>query len=218
MSRTPAVDADGIRAELDALEPRWSETARVVRGADGSITGAVIVEIDTELGRAWIYGPWVVDDEDWEEQAPALLDAALEQCVGLEAECLPELANTRLMALAEDRGWRRGSHIHHALVVDAATVAGWPERDSTGIRPSVAADLEDIRRVHDVEFPDTHTSADRLLASLTVLVATRAARCADTRRGASNPTARATSTTSVWIPNIGSAVSDATSSSRSPAS
>jgi ribosomal protein S18 acetylase RimI-like enzyme len=166
------VDADGIRAELDALQPPWPDTARVVRRADGSIAGAVIVEIDAELGRAWIYGPWVAGDSNWGEYAPALLEAALEQCAGVDAECLPELANTRLIALVESLGWRRGSNTHHALVVTAATVASWPEEAVPGIRPAVEADVATIRRVHDVEFPNTHTPADRLLATMTVLVAT----------------------------------------------
>ena len=39
----------GIRAELDALEPPWSETARIMRRADESLAGAVVVELDAEL-------------------------------------------------------------------------------------------------------------------------------------------------------------------------
>ena len=167
------VDADGIRAELDALEPPWTETARVVRRADGSIAGAVIVEIDADLGRAWIYGPWVAGDTDWDGHATALLAAALEQCAGIEAESLPELANTRLIALAERLGWERASNTYHALVVTAATVADWAGGVPVGTRPAVEADVDTIRRVHDVEFPNTHTPADRLLAAMTVIVASR---------------------------------------------
>ena len=91
----------GIHAELDALDPPWSETGAVARRADGSIAGVVAVELDADLGRAWIYGPWFAGDDDWDVHAPALLDAALQQCDGLEAECWPELANSRLIALVE---------------------------------------------------------------------------------------------------------------------
>ena len=166
------VEVDGIRAELDALEPPWSETARIVRRADGSIAGAVMTEVDADLGRAWIYGPWVAADHDWDEHARALLDAALEQCRGVEAECLPELANTRLVALVEACGWRPSSNVHHAVVVAAGTVARWRGTDPVGMRPALEADIDAIRRVHDVEFPDTHTPADRLLAKMNVIVAT----------------------------------------------
>ena len=166
------VEADGIRSELDALEPPWPETARVLRGADGSIVGVVIVEIDRELERAWIYGPWAAVDDDWDGCARALLDAALEQCGGVEAECLPELANTRLITLVEQLGWHRSSGTHHALVVTAAEVARWPDTAGTDLRPAIAADIDAIRALHDAEFPATHTSADRLLATMTVLVAT----------------------------------------------
>ena len=79
---------------------------------------------------------------------------------------MPELANTRLIALLEQRGWAPSSNPHHALVVTAETVAGWSIADATGIRPAVAADIESIRRMHDAEFPDTHTPADRLLSKM----------------------------------------------------
>ena len=144
-----------------------------MRRADGSIAGAVVVELDAELRRAWIYGPWVAGDDDWDMHAPALLDAALEQCSGMEAECLPELANTRLIALVEQRDWRRSSNTHRALVVAAGTVAKWPGPDAEGLRAAVDVDLDSVRRVHDAEFPDTHTPADRLLATMDVIVATR---------------------------------------------
>jgi ribosomal protein S18 acetylase RimI-like enzyme len=169
------IDAVGIRAELDALEPLWTETARVTRRADGSLSGAVIAEVDTDLGRAWIYGPWVAgDDADWDTHAPALLDAALEQCEGVEPECLPEIANTRFIALLEQLGWHRSSNPHHALVVTADVVGSWTEPNADELRLATEADLDSIRRMHDTEFPGTHTPVDRLLPTMTVIVATRA--------------------------------------------
>ncbi len=167
------VDELGIRAELDVLEPPWSETTRVTRRADGSIAGVVLVALDADLGRAWIYGPWVAGDDDWDANAPLLLDAAVEQCRGLDAECLPELANTRLISMVDRLGWLRAGNTHHALVVSAAIVGRWNAFDIAGLRPADAGDLASIRRLHDAEFPSTHTSADRLLAEMTVIAATR---------------------------------------------
>jgi ribosomal protein S18 acetylase RimI-like enzyme len=163
-------DAAGIRAELDALEPDWTTTARIVRSADGSIAGAVVVELDREQERAWVFGPWVAGD-DWDTLAPHLFDAALVQLpetVG-DAECSGLVENTRLQSLAESRGWRR-SGVHHALTVGRAAVAEWPEV-SGRLRLATPADLPAIRALHDAEFPGTHTPADRLLDERTVLVA-----------------------------------------------
>src|SRR4051812_10290567 len=84
-----------VRDELDALRPSWTTTARVV--GDEAITGAVIVEIDNDLGRAWILGPWA---DDWDADAAPLLDAALAQLDGVnQVEVSALLDNTRLQQL-----------------------------------------------------------------------------------------------------------------------
>ena len=60
------VEEEGIRAELADLHPAWTETVRVARDDAGTIAGAALVEWDDELGRAWIFGPWIDgDDEAW---------------------------------------------------------------------------------------------------------------------------------------------------------
>jgi len=164
-------ESDGIRAELDELEPDWATTARVVGAPDGSIRGAVIVELDEEIGRAWIFGPWVAGD-DWEACASELFDAALEQVPDAVAarECSGLVANVRLQSLAESRGWQRTA-VHHALAIDAATVDSW--RGTSGqLRLATPDDLDGIAALHDAEFPGTHTSTDRMLDRMTVIVAT----------------------------------------------
>jgi hypothetical protein len=120
-------DVAGIRAELDALEPPWSSTVRVVYQPDGSIVGASALECDADLGRARLYGPWIAgDDTEWATFAPSLFDAGLAQLPEEvdDVECCAELANTRLQALAATRGWTR-SNVNHGLETDAATVGPW---------------------------------------------------------------------------------------------
>src|SRR5687768_14053653 len=100
--------AEGIRAELDGLEPPWIETARVVRDKDGAIIGVSIVEYDEELGRAWILGPWVAGDAAaWDDFANSLLDAAIVQLPSgvVDKEISGEVANALLAELAVERGW-----------------------------------------------------------------------------------------------------------------
>lgn len=161
------VDRAGIRAELDALHPAWTETLRVVTAPDGTLRGAVVVEWDESLGRSWILGPWVAGDAAaWDEVAPALLDAALAQLppAVTRHEVCTDVSNELLAELATDRGWKP-TGVTHALVVDEAAVAGWPDDDVTlPIRDARPEDVPAIRPLHDLEFPGTYASAEQLLA------------------------------------------------------
>ena len=120
-------EARGIRAELDVLQPAWTETARIVRADDATIFGAAVIEWDAPAGRSWVQGPWVAGDDDvWTLHVPSLLDATLTQLPANvhRMELSGEVANTRLAALAAQRGWRP-SGVHHALIADDATIASW---------------------------------------------------------------------------------------------
>jgi ribosomal protein S18 acetylase RimI-like enzyme len=160
-------DSAGIAAELGGLEPSWLTTARVLRD-DTGITGAAIVEWDEDLGRAWILGPWVVGGGDpWMAAAATLLDAALAQppAAVTRYEMCGDIANHRLADLAASRGWTP-TEPHHLLVADAAVVAAWPPGDggqAASLRGAGADDVAAIAALHDVEFPDNHTSATQLV-------------------------------------------------------
>jgi len=165
-------DAADIRSELDALEPSWTDTARVVRAPDGAIAGASVVEWDDSIGRAWVLGPWVFGDGAWNELASCLLDAALGQLPdGVEAEMSGEVANARLAALAAERGWT-ASGAAHVLVVGEEVVSRWPGNESARLRAAVTDDLDAIQPLHDAEFPNTHTPAVRMISEFATIVAT----------------------------------------------
>ncbi len=154
---------DGIRAELEGLEPGWAATVRVVR-EDGELVGAVVGEWDTSIGRAWVMGPWVAGDESaWQRHARPLVEAALAQLpAGVEdRELAGEVANTRLAGLAADLGWPAGE-VNHVFVADAQAAAGWPDPLVT-TREATAADRETIRPLHDQEFPASYADVERLL-------------------------------------------------------
>jgi ribosomal protein S18 acetylase RimI-like enzyme len=171
-------EPEGIRAELDDLDPPWTETARVVDDADEHPAGVAAIEWDASLARAWVLGPWVAgDDARWARCARRLLDAVVEQLPsGLtDVELSGSGDNRRIASLAEDLGWPAGP-LNHALVVERATADRWSSTEA-GIRPAERADLEGIARLHASEFPDTYLSATQLLDEATsgqriVLVAT----------------------------------------------
>lgn len=161
------VDAAGIAAELDGLEPPWATTARVLR--DGRrITGVVITEWDDDLGRAWIVGPWVLGDGDqWTAAAAALLDAALAQLppAVTRHEMSGDIAHRRLADLAASRGWR-ATEPNHLLIADTGVVAAWQEGGEgqrAVLRGATPEDVGAIAALHDAEFPDTYASAGQLV-------------------------------------------------------
>jgi ribosomal protein S18 acetylase RimI-like enzyme len=157
---------EGIRAELDALDPPWAETLRVVADARGNLRGATVVEWEEGAGRAWILGPWVAGDAAaWDELAPGLLDAALSQLPPTVTRCevCSDVANELLADLAAEVRWVP-SAVNHAYVVEEATVAGWPDEPPTmPLRDAVPDDLAAIRPLHDAEFPGTYASAEQLV-------------------------------------------------------
>jgi ribosomal protein S18 acetylase RimI-like enzyme len=164
-------DEAGVRADLDGMAQPWSETARVVRDLHRSIVGVVAVEWDEEVDLAWVFGPWVVD-EFWHEHADDLLAAALAQrpATIMRDEVSAELANTRLQTLAEQRGWVR-SNTHHALVISTDDVRRWAPVTVPNVQPATPDDVAAVRVLHDAEFPNTHTPAERLVTDQTTLVA-----------------------------------------------
>ena len=174
-------EAPGIAAELDGLSPPWLGTTRVVRSAGGAIVGAVVVEWDEDLGRAWVLGPWASSEgAAWTATASALLDAALAQPPAsvTRFEMSGEVDNVRLAALAAGRGWR-ATEASHVLVADAAVAAAWPasvpsvsSASGWSLRPAVPGDGPTIAELHEAEFPDAYASAAQLVdGSRTALVA-----------------------------------------------
>ncbi len=154
---------DGIAAELGDLEPPWADTVRVAR-EDERIVGATLVEWDEESARAWVFGPWVPGgDEAWSRWAGPLLDAALEQLpAGIDrVELAGEVSHIRMAGLAAERGWV-ASEVNHVYAADAVAARTWSD-PTLAIRPATAADREDIRPLHDHEFPATYAPVERLL-------------------------------------------------------
>lgn len=166
-------DAEGIRAELGALSPPWTETVRTARDGE-RLTGVSIVEWDAELRRAWVLGPWV--EGDW-TIAAGLVDAALAQ-VPAEVTCYElagDIANTRLADLAAARGWT-ATEPNHVLIADASVVASWPDPE-VPFRPAVPGDIDAITLLHEAEFPGTFASAAQLVeGTRTTIVADDAGR------------------------------------------
>lgn len=155
---------EGIRAELEALDPPWTETVRLVR--DGDAPRAVVLsEWDETIGRAWIFGPWVDGDDDaWDRWASPLVASQLgllpPTVTSLELSGTTE--NERLARLAGELGWP-ATETNFAYVFDARTLDELPAVPEDGLRGVVAEDLGLIAPLHELEFPNTYFAASQLV-------------------------------------------------------
>ncbi len=179
---TLGVTRVGVIAELDALQPPWNETLRIV-SHDDEVIGAVLVDWDIESGQSWVHGPWIaVDDDRRPEIGSGLVDAAMSQLPpGITKSVLTAAVGHRCMAaLAHQLGWS-ASEVNHVLRVDAPTIAAWSTPSPpvpSGLRTMTDEDVTAVRTLHDVEFPGTYYSASELAARVTrgdqiVLIANR---------------------------------------------
>ena len=163
------VEADGIAAELDELEPGWSEAAHGVRADDGSLVGLAYAEWDLDLGRVWLHGPWVAGgDEQWDQWAGALVDAVLAAGPALrDIELSGTIENEHLGALAQTRGFDP-SEPNYAL---ALALDGTQRKEPDAqIVDATSGDLVWIAPLHDAEFPSTYATPQQLLDGKYVLL------------------------------------------------
>jgi ribosomal protein S18 acetylase RimI-like enzyme len=154
-------ERDELRLELEDLDG-WPEHA-LVAVHDGRLLGATFAEVDRELGRSWIYGPWVPGDA-WDELALPLLEAAMAGCPAEVTghEISADVANERMAALAAALGWT-ASVPNHVFRVEAGATSEWPG-DDPRVRPARQDDFEQIDPLHEAEFPNTYLSTRQMLA------------------------------------------------------
>jgi ribosomal protein S18 acetylase RimI-like enzyme len=160
------VDRVGVLAELEELSPPWTDTLRVICGADSKPVGVIFPDWSVEAGRAWINGPWIeADDDEWQALAKCLVEAALDQPPAeITSHVLSgDIAHHCMADLAAELGWTE-SRIDDVLVIDRSAAALWPDKTpTTKIRPIISADITSLTRLHDSEFPSTYYTTHELL-------------------------------------------------------
>ncbi|WP_051217757.1 GNAT family N-acetyltransferase [Nocardioides insulae] len=152
-------ERDGILAELDELG-EWRSTVLVAED-DGVLTGAVLSDSDTSLGRGWIHGPWATGD--WLPTARSLLLEAVAALPPEIATCEigSDIAHAPMAELAAELGWT-ATEVSHVYVADRAAGEAWQAEDPR-VRQPRPEDAETIAPLHDREFPATYTPVDRLM-------------------------------------------------------
>jgi ribosomal protein S18 acetylase RimI-like enzyme len=171
--------ADSIRAELEAVDPRWTDTLRVVVDDRSTPRAAVLSEWNPAIGRGWIFGPWIEgDDAAWDQWAVPLVASQLAQQppAVTSVELSGTVEHERLAGLAAELGWAATeTNVAYVLAPGAANAPA--TGSETGVRDAVPDDVESITPLHDAEFPNTYATAAQLLEraaadELVVLVAT----------------------------------------------
>jgi len=164
-------DAAEIAADLAELDQPLSETLRVAVAGDGRICGVATVEWDAELGRSWVYGPWIADDvfandaTAGDEAALNLLHAVIEQTPAdvTDHEMFASVENQRLARLAKNANWVDAG-LSCALELETETPPwDYPPAPALLIREAIPHDLPTISALHDADFPGTYASASQLL-------------------------------------------------------
>ncbi len=155
------IDAPGIEAELAQLSWQLVSVVATDRAASG-ITGFLIGDVDEEMGRVWWHGPFV-DDDDWQSLADELLADARRQLPPnvTEEEMAIDARFTGFETWAADHGFavEVGSWV---LRLERDLVA--PTSDENEYRSMTDADHDDVARIHEEQFPGTHTTGARLVA------------------------------------------------------
>lgn len=150
----------GVRRELDgfAVPP---EAAFAVALEDGELAGALGCDADPELGRGWLWGPFI-RHELWEELAPLLLDRLLVLLPATvrQLDAFSDAANARAHRFYLDSGFEEVKRTHVYIA---------PRPPSPIVLAEPCGELEDAHveaflALHAQSFPRAPKPGQRLLA------------------------------------------------------
>jgi ribosomal protein S18 acetylase RimI-like enzyme len=154
-------EASDVTAELTDLDE--DTVFGLARDADGRLGGLLGLEWDTEIGRAWLLGPWTATaDESADADLMDRLYAAVERAIpdGLaEREIFCASANAAVIAFAGRHGFGPPGEqailtFPRARLADLAPVT---------LPTLTARHVDQFMALHDSAFPGTHTPAAALL-------------------------------------------------------
>jgi ribosomal protein S18 acetylase RimI-like enzyme len=148
--------AAAIAAEIESWGSGWSDQCLVAERGE-EVLGFVGVDVDHELGRAWIHGPFV-EDQHWDVLADRMLHRAVAVAGVDDLELVGDAANERLSALALRNAFSRG-RLSFALEIDRERVARLPNAVLPRLEGSQRAAFAAL---HEKLFPRTYYSGAQL--------------------------------------------------------
>jgi ribosomal protein S18 acetylase RimI-like enzyme len=183
----------------------WPAATVVAVDRADRVHGVLTVDVDTELGRAWWYGPFVdvpadhpAADRIWDRTADAMYAAAraLPIARGVDdSELYGHVEHCRLAAFARRQGFPDGTYSSVLALegVDLVRLIGDVPSVAVTELPTPPTDsvlAASLIRLHDGCFPNTYLSAAGLLSGAqdrTVVVATDGARLLGYAAGKAQP-------------------------------
>lgn len=154
------VTAEEVASELDGMLPDWAGGAVVGVADSGEIRAVLSADVDAEVGRAWLFGPYVdlpddhpVPRQAWHRTADELFDALAG---------LPRLAGFDDLELY--------GHRKHSLLADFAARHGFLGGDMSRVFTASGSALRSIMvRAADGDEPRRLTANDPLRADVIAL-------------------------------------------------
>lgn len=153
-------DVESITIDIESLDD-WYRFSAVAEHA-GELIGALVPELDGEMGRTWLFGPFVTI-EPWDTIADGLYThvRSLMPDTITEEEALSDSRNAHVRAWAE----RTGLIEEEGSVLLDLRPRARTEPLADRVRDLTAVDHEGVAKLHDDAFPGTHTTASALVAS-----------------------------------------------------
>jgi len=154
-----SIDAEAVVTEIRDLTPLGPGGFLVIRDGDG-YSAALGVESDAEVGRAWLWGPFVTAGP-WQDTADTLLTAAENLLpAGIrELELAADTRHAEMATLAERHGFVSmgpGSRFLHCSREHAATM------DLAEVPALDPAYDDQLAVLHPTCFPDPYFTAAQL--------------------------------------------------------
>jgi ribosomal protein S18 acetylase RimI-like enzyme len=171
-----------LTEELADFESDWAACTVLATDDSGRVCGVLRVEVDAELRRAWLHGPFVdvplnhpAGSRIWDQTADALYATALRlpQMEGVEdRELHGHTEHRRLADFARRHGFTAGrassifvvdgAGLRALLLREASCPSTGPARDMR-VLPTDAAVHEAVAVLHERCFPNSHLSGRQLV-------------------------------------------------------
>lgn len=157
-------DAQSILGELIRLDAD-GEICFVMASAYGQLTGLMGCELDEELGRGWLRGPFIADDrKDWTVSADQLFDELLE-LLPVSIRQLDTYLNIENLRgndfyLGRDFKRLRLVHVYECLPPQKASALVDP------CEPLLPGEAQEFVEMHDSIFPGTYATGQRILGKI----------------------------------------------------
>jgi hypothetical protein len=129
------------------------------------LRGILGCELDEELGRGWIRGPFVIGEPDhWENTASALLQGLLKSLPPKIhwLDSFLNIANQRGNNFYLTHGFKQLRLVHVYIAATPKTLPG----SSKACEPLQQLQAQDFITLHDSIFPHTYATGQRILARL----------------------------------------------------